>query len=242
MTAVSPRFGEIFGGQTLTLTGIYLDVATPVITIDGVDCPVASNTATTITCTLGARASTYNLDNTFTVFIGNNAAILQDKFLYVLKWSNPLSWGVSMPPVTNDLIVVPKGTTLYVDQDTPVLEGIAVDGGNLVFADEGPLTVHAGFITVNQGSFLAGSEQHPHTNQLTFIMYGGYYGKQQPLFGNKGIGCKNCKFSMYGNPRVKTWSSLSATVNVGANQLTVQDTVDWQVGEEIVIASTSFVW
>ena len=31
-----------------------------------------------------------------------------------------------MPPVDNDLVYVPKGTTLYVDQDTPVLEGIAV--------------------------------------------------------------------------------------------------------------------
>ena len=72
-------------------------------------------------------------------------------------------------------------------------------------------------------------------------MHGGYYGKQQPLFGNKGIGCLNCKFSMYGAPRAMTWTTLSATVNVGATTLTLTDAVDWQVGEEIVVASTSFV-
>ena len=71
-------------------------------------------------------------------------------------------------------------------------------------------------------------------------MSGGYYGKQQPLFGNKGIGCKDCKFSMHGVKRPVTWSRITTTVNANTNQLTVADTVDWQVGEEIVIASTSF--
>ena len=185
-------------------------MATPVVTIDGIDCPVisGSSNASTISCTVGTRSSAYNLDNTFTVFIGNSAAILLDKFLYVLKWSSASTWGVDMPPVDNDLVYVPKGTTLYVDQDTPQLEGIAVEGGTLVFADEGPLTVKAGFITLVGGTFIAGTEQYPHSNQLTFEMYGGYYGKQQPMFGNKGIGCKDCKFSMHGTPRTKTWSAL----------------------------------
>ena len=93
---------------------------------------------------------------------------------------------------------------------------------------------------MNGGEFIAGTEKHPHTNQLTFEMYGGYYGKQQPMFGNKGIGCRNCKFSMHGTPRSKTWSALETTVNINDTQLTVIDNIDWQVGEEIVVASTSF--
>ena len=93
---------------------------------------------------------------------------------------------------------------------------------------------------MNGGTFIAGTEQNPHTSSLTFIMYGGYYGKQQPMFGNKGIGCLNCKFYMYGNPRPMTWTTISATINVGDTTLTLTDTVDWQVGEEIVVASTSF--
>lgn len=52
---------------------------------------------------------------------------------------------------------MPKGTTLYVDEDTPILEGIAVEGGTLVFSDEKDLTVRAGFITVNGGKFIAGT-------------------------------------------------------------------------------------
>ena len=71
-------------------------------------------------------------------------------------------------------------------------------------------------------------------------MYGGYYGKQQPMFGNKGIGCRNCRFSMYGTPRYPTWTLLAETISPGHATLTVEDPVDWKVGEEIVVASTSF--
>ena len=241
VTGVSPRYGDIAGGYTLTITGTNLNNAAATITIDGIDCPVASSTATQITCTVGARASSYTMDNTFSVMVGPSAAVLQDTFLYVLKWSSAATWGVDIPPVANDLIYVTKGTTLMVDQDTPILEGIAVEGGTLVFSDDLDLTVQAGFIIMNGGKFIAGTEKHPHTHKLTFIMHGGYYGKQMPMFGNKAIGCKNCKFSMYGNPRTKTWTSLDATVNPGDTTLTVMDTVDWIVGEEIVVASTSFV-
>ncbi len=71
-------------------------------------------------------------------------------------------------------------------------------------------------------------------------MYGSYYGKQQPMFGNKGIGCMECKFSMHGTPRVKTWTMITSTINIGDATFSVIDTVDWKVGEQIVVASTDF--
>jgi hypothetical protein len=61
-------------------------------------------------------------------------------------------------------------------------------------------------------------------------MYGSYYGKQQPMFGNKGIGCMACKFSMYGTPRNKTWSMIADTIIPGDNKFNLTDFVDWKVG------------
>jgi hypothetical protein len=126
--------------------------------------------------------------------VGSSKALLKDSFLYVLKWSSKATWGVDIPPIDRDLVYIPQGTTLLVDQNTPILEGIVVEGGTIVFSDDLDLTVQAGFITLDGGHFVAGTEQHPHVRQLTFIMHGDYYGKQQPMFGNKGIGCMNCKF------------------------------------------------
>lgn len=92
------------------------------------------------------------------------------------------------------------------------------------------VTVRTGFITLNGGQFIAGTESAPLYSNLTFIMYGNYYGRQQPMFGNKGIGCMDCKFSMYGRPRKPTWTTISATINPAATTLTVTDDVDWKVG------------
>ena len=58
-----------------------------------------------------------------------------------------------------------------------------------MFADETSMEIHANFITINRGSFTAGTKDKPYQNNLLFMMYGHYYGVQQPIFGNKGIGC-----------------------------------------------------
>ena len=61
------------------------------------------------------------------------------------------------------------------------------------------------------------------------------------MFGNKGIICKECKFSMHGSVITNTWTLLTATVNVGDTTLTVSDDIsDWKVGDKIVVASTEF--
>lgn len=84
---------------------------------------------------------------------------------------------------------------------------------------------------MNGGRFIAGTETAPLHSKLTFILYGNYYGKQLPMFGNKGIGCLNCKFSMYGRPRTPTWTTIAATISPGATAFTVSEDVDWQAGE-----------
>lgn len=48
-------------------------------------------------------------------------------------------------------------------------------------------------------------------------MHGNYYSSQQPMFGNKGIGCLECKFSMIGKTRLPTWTTISRTINAGEN-------------------------
>ena len=148
----------------------------------------------------------------------------------MLRWSDIRTWGTDLPPVEDDLVYVPKGMTLYVDQSTPQLEGIVVEEGKLIFSDEQDMEIHAGSITINKGEFRAGTEDQPYQHQLTFIMYGHYYGKQLPIFGNKGIVCLDCKFSMHGKTRVKTWTKLSATVNAEDTTLTVEDDIDWVAG------------
>lgn len=70
------------------------------------------------------------------------------------------------------------------------------------------MVINTGFITINRGEFIAGTETNNYIRKLTFILHGNYFGPQQPMFGNKGIGCLECKFSMHGKKRLLTWTSL----------------------------------
>ena len=239
MQSVVPPYGDIFGNYGITISGLNLGIAPATILIDGVACAVTASTSTSIVCTVGARP-TIPSSNTFKVTLGGSNAVIVNNFLYVLKWSDSRTWGVDLPPIEDDLVYVPAGMTLLVDQDTPILKGIAVESGTLIFPNDTDVTVRSGFITMNGGTFLAGTESAPLHSKLTFIMYGDYYGKQQVMFGNKGIGCLNCKFSMYGKPRLTTWTTISATIETGATSFTVSEDIDWVAGETIVVAATGF--
>ena len=84
-----------------------------------------------------------------------------------MAWSDKRTWGTDMPPIEGDLVVVPENMALYVDQTTPVLEGILVNGGKLIFADENSdIKVHTGFITLHGGEFVAGTEEKPYQSKL----------------------------------------------------------------------------
>ena len=94
-----------------------------------------------------------------------------------------------MPPIDNDLVYIPKGMKLFVDISPPFLEGVIVEDGALIFSDESDITFRTNFITLNGGEFRAGTVEQPYQHELNLVMHGHYYWKQQPMFGNKGIGC-----------------------------------------------------
>ena len=157
MRTVSPLYGDVFGGYDITLQGDNLNIGSSIILIDGISCVVSATTSTSIKCTVGSRLKAPSAGNTFTVTIGTYNAILLDKFTYIMRWSDSRTWGVDIPPIDGDLVFIPKGMSLLVDQSTPVLLAIVVEGGNLIFSDEKDMVVQAGFITMNGGTFIAGT-------------------------------------------------------------------------------------
>lgn len=117
--------GDVFGGYDITLTGSNLNFDTPSVKIDGIDCAIKSSAATNIVCTVGSRL-TLPTHNSFVVKVGNMNALIRQSFEYVLRWSDIRTWGTDLFPVDGDLVHVPAGMHLLVDQSTPILEGILV--------------------------------------------------------------------------------------------------------------------
>jgi hypothetical protein len=128
--------GDVFGGYDLILSGNYLNFATPSVVIDGKTCVInsAASNDTSITCQVASRLTLPDA-NTFVVKVGDCNSVVYQTFSYVLRWSDIRTWGTDLPPIANDLVFVPKGMNLLVDQSTPILQGILVQNGTLTFAD-----------------------------------------------------------------------------------------------------------
>jgi hypothetical protein len=114
VTAINPIRGDVFGGYDITLTGEFLNLGTPTVVIDGVECVYVSHTATEIVCTVGSR-TTIPDELSFSVMVGTTKAITEASFDYVLRWSDVRTWGTDMAPIDDDMVYVPKNMRLLVD-------------------------------------------------------------------------------------------------------------------------------
>lgn len=130
VTSVSPKTGDVYGNYPITITGVNLNISTPTVNIDGVNCLVQTSTATSIVCLVGARL-TLPKKVFFEVKVGARSAALKAQFTYVMRWSDPRTWGTDLPPIDDDLVYVPPGMHLLVDQNTPKLNGIVVENGTI---------------------------------------------------------------------------------------------------------------
>ena len=72
-------------------------------------------------------------------------------------------------------------------------------------------------------------------DSLNFILPDGY-----DKIGGKGIGVFG-GLDMHGRPRNVTWTHLSQTALAGSSNITLVEPVDWTVGEEIAISTTTFI-
>jgi len=124
-----------------------------------------------------------------------------------------------------------------------VLNAIIVEG-TLIFGPEEDSTheryFDANYIYINGGRMEVGTEEFPYTSRLTITMHGELSDPYIPLYGNKCIGLRNGILDMQGVKREPTWTVLETTAEANSTQITLRQAVDWQVGEEIAIASTNF--
>ena len=169
--------------------------------------------------------------------------------MYVARWSDTDTWGGDFIPGYGDAVEIPAGRALLYDVDsTPILSFITVMG-SLIFAPEADKTHHrtfdAQYVIVNGGYLEIGTEEFPYDSKLTITMHGDEYAPALPIYGNKVIAVIKGRLEMHGPERSHVWTELETTASAGATSITLVDVggtdLDWQVGEDIVIASTDFV-
>ena len=135
-----------------------------------------------------------------------------------------------------------------VDVDkVPELSFVLVEGALIFAPNVNPnhqSYFDAGYIFVSGGYMEVGTEEFPYTSKITITMHGDVTTPAIPTYGNKNIAVRNGELHLVGKERKVTWTMLDKTANAGDITITLQSQAvgafDWTIGEEIVIASTSF--
>jgi hypothetical protein len=86
-----------------------------------------------------------------------------------------------------------------------------------------------------------GTADFPYTSRLTITMSSTIDSPYIPIYGNKCIGLRHGILDMHGVAKTPTWTVMESTVEVGATEIQIQGEINWAVGDEISIASTSYV-
>lgn len=75
---------------------------------------------------------------------------------YIDRWSSPYTWGNNPPPIAGDFVYVSAHQTVMLDQDTPILEMLLIDGGTFFFDPTSAVELRSKYILIiNGGTFQA---------------------------------------------------------------------------------------
>ncbi|KAL4484526.1 hypothetical protein ABPG74_019703 [Tetrahymena malaccensis] len=244
--SITPSYGSISGGTQVKIT---LDRAPDPssnysVLIDGIICSQPTLSQSQISCTTGAKSSSgkSSLVVQINQYLAVNNGIV---FYYGNLWSSSDTWGNDFAPISGDIVYVNQGKSLIVDVPyIGILNTIVLQNANLIFANNMNIHLEANNILVQSGNVVIGTQSSPVTGNIRITLYGQQADKQFPTVGNKGLSIYNGSIDIQGQTRAVTWTELSSTANVGDTNIQVfinDPAFDWQVGEEIVIASTDYV-
>ena len=217
LTSISPRYGRVEGGESVTFagTGFSDQIGDYTILIDKIPCVATAATTTSVTCTTGKRPGIVSPSMSIYIAGKGYVSLKGMQFHYVNLWSSENTWGGEFAPVEGDSVYVPKGLNLLVDVDsTPVLNAVLVEG-SLIFAPNENDATHkrtfdAKYIFVKEGRLEVGTEEHPYTSKITITMHGTKEDPYLPTYGNKMIGAPKPQ-----NPKLlKLLYLISISLNV----------------------------
>jgi cell migration-inducing and hyaluronan-binding protein len=153
-------------------------------------------------------------------------------------WSDASTWSGGDVPQAGDIVTIGESRDVVLDVSPPDLSGVNV-AGKLSFSNDSDLELTTEWITLT-GELEIGTEARPHTARAIITLTDNIPGEDvMSGMGDRGILISGGTLNLHGN-RTHTWSKLAATAEAGSNRIEVLNADQWQVGDEIVLASTDF--
>ncbi|KAM9385916.1 fibrocystin-L-like isoform 2-T2 [Pholidichthys leucotaenia] len=180
-----------------------------------------------------------------------------------ILWSDASFWEDSSEnnftvPKDGADVVIPSGLWVVLDINPPPLNKLTVlgvleipDTLNSSSSREvrsvpqyRTVVVDAVYISIQGGRLIAGRNDEPFRGQLHIKLRGNHLTPDWPLPNGPNQGSKVLgvfgTLELYGQPHNVYHTKLAATANAGSNTVTLSQAVDWQVGDEVVISTSSY--
>ncbi|AHZ24270.1 hypothetical protein BM92_18895 (plasmid) [Haloferax mediterranei ATCC 33500] len=157
-------------------------------------------------------------------------------------WSDPETWGGSTPSA-GDEVTIGSDKHVVLDQNTPNLGGVTVQGV-LEFKDGAYRELTSDYVLAEgDGMIRIGTEDEPFQSKAVITLTGTETDESIRGSGGMAIGTKlfgtfdGGIIDIHGASREKTdWTQLGATANAGDQRIQLKEAVNWEPGDEIVIA------
>ncbi|CBY32974.1 unnamed protein product [Oikopleura dioica] len=239
INSVYPLTAGTNGGNTITIRGFGFDNES--FTFENLDCADVKIVNTTISCYVASHLS---MSSSPIRLISKNdgyVSFSMKRFEVIDNWSEQWTWGCTdidpCKPVAGDLVEIPEGAKILLDESTPILKAILISGGILRIKDD-DIALNVQYIIItNGGQLLVGSEQEPITSKIEINLHGDMSDHQLPLYGSKVIAVHDGKVEMYGQEK-QSWTTLSKEASEGSTIIHVDDSSGWKEGDQLVIATT----
>jgi hypothetical protein len=150
-----------------------------------------------------------------------------------LLWSDPATWGGAVPAAGED-VMIDGDMHVILDVNSAALGDLMING-TLEFTRQ-DVSLTADFILVH-GLLEVGTESEPFTQQATITLTGDDPGDDT----TRGIMVMmGGALELHGAPPAVAWTKLNAHANAAATSLQLMEPVDWQAGDQILVAPTDW--
>jgi hypothetical protein len=157
--------------------------------------------------------------------------------IQVELWSNPATWG-GQKPKEGDIVTIPKGKHIFLDESTPNLGGLRIDG--ILEFQEKDLNLNTKWIALH-GTLKIGSEDRKFSNKAIITLNDTDTNADIMNMGTRGIMVMDeGRLELYGSVPNFAWLKINASISNGAKELFTESSVNWKVGDEIVVSPTDY--
>ncbi|KAM9977778.1 hypothetical protein ACTFIR_011650 [Dictyostelium discoideum] len=216
------------------------------ISIKDMKITIPSKSITTPSTILSKDSELLTLPRPSTLLDPQDSSSCTYKQTDLVHWHNPSTWSSGFVPLPSSNIVLPEGKRVLISpcsiSQTEVYKKITIPPtSELVFSDS-PMTINVQDIYV-QGKLTMGTNTCRYNANINVIFHGNKTTTDTiaQYFGSKGIAVASGGFiSVQGKQYHNTWTKLSTTAWTGDYVIYVQDSINWEVGQQVLVTTSVY--